>query len=304
MGYSGFILIAKVIYYDITDCNRIIRYTIEGGDAMKLTESQTIRHPVSCDTETTVTVNSLIKKAMGTRTITKFCEDSGLSVGFMSRLINGKSKSTPSVRTLAKISFNSASEDTEEMFRSLLNLCGHRLDEQEIQREIRIAKRTSGLLEMERKDAKLEMYGSLNLSASAIGLLFSRLMVMGVSLQPKGIYEPHGGIVFGIRGYEFDRIIAISGFCGNSHQVVMAERDILQQLLRFVSNQTDVPMYLVLTDHKDVYRYVSEILETSVTANAYVLLANKEYTGFAEQWFHAVDEKMHSAPFDFINDKK
>lgn len=271
---------------------------------MKLTESQTIRHPVSCDTEKNMTVDSLVRKAMGTRTITKFCEDAGLSVGFISRLLNGKSNSKPSVRTLAKISRNSESEDTEDMFRRLLELCGHQLDEQEIQREIRIAKRTTGLLEMERKDAGFETYGSINLSASAIGLLFSRLMVMGVSLQPKGDWGPQGGIVFGIRGYEFERVIAISGFCGNSHQVVLAERDVLQQLLKYVSHQTDVPMYLVLTDHKDVYRYVSEILETSVTANAYVLLANKAYTGFAEQWFRAADKKMQRAPFDFVNDTK
>lgn len=272
---------------------------------MKLTESQTIRQPVSCDTEKTVTIASEVRNAIGTRTITQFCEDSGLSIGYISRLLNGKLKSKPSVRTLAKISCSSLNGDMRDTFSALLKICGHNLDKEQMQRELRIAERTSGLIEEERKDAKLETYNSINLSASAIGLLFSRLMMMGVSLQPMGGFGPNDGVEFGIKGYLFESVVAIPGFCGNSHHVVMAERDILRQLLKYVSDQKEnVPMYLVLTDDEDVYEFISSVVETSVKANAYILLAGSDNTRFVKQKFIAAAGKNQEAPFDFVNDTK
>ena len=74
-------------------------------------ESQTIRQPLSRSTEDLVSVGSVVRKAIGTRTIKQFCEDSGLSVGYVSRLLNGKLDTTPSVRTMAKISCSGKERD-------------------------------------------------------------------------------------------------------------------------------------------------------------------------------------------------
>lgn len=271
---------------------------------MKLTERQTISQPVNCSTETLMSVSSVVRNMIGKRTITQFCEDSGLSLGYVSRLLNGKLTSLPSVRTLAKISCSGKDKDKKKTFVTLLKICGHDLDTSDIIREIKIAERASGMIEEERKEAELGNYSALNLNASALGLLFSDLMKMGVSLQPLGYLRPHEGIEFKIKGYPFERVIAIPGFCAdNDHQVVLAERDILQQLLRFVSGQKDVPMYLVLTNHQDVFEFISNVVEKSVTAVVYVLLADREHTRFAKQKFFAADG-MNEAPFVFVDDTK
>ena len=267
---------------------------------MKLTESPTIRRPVSYCAEEHVTVADLVRKAIGTRTITQFCEDSGLSVGYVSRLLNGKLKNTPSVRTLAKIARSSMDGDTNGVLSKLLEICGYEIDQAVVQKEIRIAERTTGLLEMERKDADSENYDMINLRASAFGLLFSSLLVMGVSLQPKGDFGPHEGLAFGIGGYPFDHAVAISGFCGNSHHVIRAERDILQQLLARVARQKDVPMYLVLTDQIEVYDYISEAVKRIGKINTYILLANKNYQSFDLQTYYSADGNIPDAPFDFV----
>lgn len=272
---------------------------------MKLTERQTISQPVNCSTETLMSVGSVVRDTIGTRTITQFCEDSGLSVGYVSRLLNGKLKSTPSVRTLAKISCSGKEKDKKSTFTTLLKICGHNLGTEEMQREIQIAERASGMIEEEREEVRVGNYSALNLNASALGLLFSYLMKMGVSLQPLGYLRPHEGIEFRIKGHPFERVIAIPGFCAdNDQQVVLAERDILRQLLRFVSGQKDVPMYLVLTNHQDVFGFISDVVEDSVTAAVYVLLADSERTHFAGQRFFAADGTMKEAPFDFVNDTK
>lgn len=272
---------------------------------MKLTERQTISQPVSYSTETMMSVGSVVRNTIGKRTITQFCEDSGLSVGYVSRLLNGKLKSTPSVRTLAKISCSGKDKDKKKIFATLLKICGYDLETEDIQREIQIAERASGIIEEERKGVNLGNSSALNLNASALGLLFSYLMKMGVSLQPLGYLRPHEGIEFRIKDYPFERVIAIPGFCAdNDHQVVLAERDILQQLLKFVSGQKDVPMYLVLTNHQDVFEFISDVVEKSVTAVVYVLLANNDHTRFAKQKFFAADGMMREAPFGFVNDTK
>ncbi|MCI6242119.1 MAG: hypothetical protein MR646_02250 [Agathobacter sp.] len=273
---------------------------------MKLTESQTIRQPVSCQTETTVTIDSVIRNAIGTRTITQFCENSGLSAGYLSRLLNGKLKSVPSVRTLAKISCASMNgEKVEETFSTLLEISGHHIDKDQMRRELEIAERTSDGIEERRKDEKLENYDIVNLSAAAIGLLFSSLMMMGVSIQPMGEFGPDDGIEFAIKGYPMEKVIAIPGFCGNSNQVTMAERDILEKILKYACEQQKcVPMYLILTDHEDVYEYISEVVEEKVKANVYILLAGRDNTCFVKQKYVTTDGMGEKAPFDFVKDTK
>lgn len=268
---------------------------------MKLTESPTIRQTVSYNAEESGTWEKVIRNAMGTRTLSKFCEDSGLSVGYISRLTNGRLKSTPGVRTLAKIACSGAGEDKKKLFADLLKIGGHELTTEEMLREMRIAERTNELLEEERKDAG-EEYDSMKLNASAIGLLFSRLMMMGVALQPQGYFGPDEGIEFGIKGYQFNRVIAISGFCGSSQNAVMAERDVLQKLLKDVSKKQDATLYLVLTDQREVFEFLSDAAKNTMKAQVYVLLANAERNKFVEQRFFAVNEEMQNAPFDFIKE--
>lgn len=272
---------------------------------MRLTDRQTISHTVSCSTETLMSVGSVVRETIGRRTITQFCEDSGLSVGYVSRLLNGKLKSKPSVRTLAKIAASVEDKDKKSVFEALLHICGYSMRTEEMKREIQIAERTSGMLEVERKEAGMGNHSLLNLSASAVGLLLSRLLMMGVSLQPLGYLRPYDGIEFRIKEHPFERVIAIPGFCADDdHQIALTERNILRQLLKYVSCQKNVPLYLVLTNHQEVFGFISDVVESSVTAYIYVLLANDERTRFIKQRFFTADEKMQKAPFDFVNDAK
>ncbi|MBP3542767.1 MAG: hypothetical protein J6J86_00910, partial [Lachnospiraceae bacterium] len=103
----------------------------------------------------------------------------------------------------------------------------------------------------------------------------------------------------------FERVIAIPGFCSDDdHQIVLTERDILRQLLKYASCQKYVPLYLVLTNHQEVFGFISDVVESSVAAYVYVLLANDEGTRFIKQRFLPADGKLQKAPFDFVNDTK
>lgn len=270
---------------------------------MELTERQPFSKTVSCSTETIISVGSVVRNSIGKRTITQFCEDSGLSVGYVSRLLNGKLKSTPSVRTLAKISCSSVGKDKEKVFSNLLELCGYDLDSEDFRREIYIVERASEIIADERSGVKQGKSSALSFNAGALGLIFSYFMKIGVSLQPLGYLKPYEGLEFKIKDYPFERVIAIPGFCAdNDQQVVLAERNILQQLLKFVSGQKDVPLYLVLANHQDVFDYVSDVAEKFVAGSVYVLLANREHTRFIGQKFFAADGMSEEAPFAFVDD--
>ena len=80
----------------------------------------------------------------------------------------------------------------------------------------------------------------------------------------------------------------------------MAKKDILRQLLKYVSSQKDVPLYLVLTDHKEVFEFISDVLDNTVKAYVYVLLTNNEHSHFVCQNFYAADEEIREQPFDFV----
>lgn len=270
---------------------------------MSLTESPTIRQTVSCSTEKELSIDSVIRNAIGERTITQFCEDSGLSIGYMSRLLNGKLKTTPSVKTLAKISCSGKEKERKSTFATLLKICGHDLDKEEMQREILIAEQASKILEKGRADDRLGKFNAMNLSASAVGSVFRHLLMMGVPLQLKGYFGPDDGIEFGVKGYPFERVVIISNFCEDDHQAVEVERNILRQLLKYGTAQEDVPMYLLVTNNREAFDYLSDVIVDSVKAYKYVLLTNSEGTGFVKQTFIAADEKMLEAPIIFTNSK-
>ena len=69
-------------------------------------------------------------------------------------------------------------ERVEETCSTLLEISGHHIDKDQMRRELEIAERTSDGIEERRKDEKLENYDIVNLSAAAIGLLFSSLMMI------------------------------------------------------------------------------------------------------------------------------
>ena len=269
---------------------------------MRLTESQTIRPTVTCKAEE-LAIDSVIRNAIGERTITKFCEDSGLSIGYMSRLLNGKLKTTPSVKTLAKISCSGKEKERKSTFSTLLKICGHDLDKDEMQRELSIAEQASKILEKGREDDRLGKFNAMNLSASAVGSVFRHLLMMGVPLQPKGYFGPDDGIEFGVKGYPFERVVILSGFCEHDHQAVETERNILRQLLKYGTDQEDVPMYLLLTNNQDAYDYLSDVIVDSVKAYKYVLLTSDDGMQFTKQTFIAADDKMQKAPFIFTKNK-
>lgn len=267
-----------------------------------LTESQTISQTASKDTGENVANIALIKKVIGNRTITQFCEDSGLSSGYVSRLLNNKLTTKPTVRTLAKISCAGEDRDEKDTLSVMLRAYGHKLNDDEIIREIRIAKKTSKVLEEERSTASLGRYGSINLDASAMGLLFSNLMMMGVSLGNVEHLGVKDGIEFCVESDDVNRVIAIPGVNGNDNLLeIRTERDILSKLLKFVSRQKEASLYVVLTDQEDVYNYISGVIGNSVDSAAYVLLLSKGHSCFLKQCYFAA--KGEKAPFDFVTKK-
>lgn len=272
---------------------------------MKLAEkSTTISKSVGYGAEGRYTVVTLVRKAIGPRTMYQFCNDTGLSYGYVSRLLNGKLKTKPTVRTIAKIVHSSGDPEREELFKNLLIECGHDPDAVDIQKEIKAVEQTLNVIEDERKNDFLSDENSLRLKGRAVGLLFARLIAMGVNPQPVNVLGPNGGIEFRLQGFDYERVIAVPGFCGNNHQNYLSvERNILLQLLQYTSNYAETPLFLILTDSPDVYAYLSEVLDKGVCIVAYVLLADETRTKFIRQCFCAADGKADKDIFNFIEEQ-
>lgn len=233
---------------------------------------------------------SIIRKAIGERTMKQFCEETDLSIGYMSRLLNGKLNTTPNVKTLAKIAAFGAG-NKKETFTALLKVCGRVLTDEEMQNWIRVIEQKSL-----QNEASSENHYNANLSAPAMGLLFSRLLAMGITLQPQGRFELEDGAEFCIKEFQLERVVAIPGLCGNNH-VITTERDILWKLLRHSLKRQNVSMYLVITDNEAVYEFISNVMENNVECG-YVLLIDGTYTSFKKQKF-LTTEKI-DAPFNFL----
>ena len=273
---------------------------MKGGIRMEATERQSTSQTVTCGTEKMQTVASMVREAIGNRTMTQFCSDAGLSVGYVSRLLNGKLKSMPSVKTFAKISCAGYKEEPVSFFKRLLSVSDNSMGEEEIKKEIQSAERTTGLWGQKKKNDIEKSYGMIGRNAAAIGLLFSTLMELGVPITPKVCCGSQKSLEFIIPKFQYDRVIAVGGFCVNSCLPEEAERDVLQQLLNHVSKRNQgVPMYMVLTDQKDVYHYIEEITRT-LPISIYVLLAGEDYQGFVNQSFHREDGTEEKGPFDFV----
>ena len=172
---------------------------------MGVTEGQTISQKVKSTPTKSSSVSLLVKELMGTKNVTMFCDEAGLSRGYVSRLLNGKLDSKPTVRTLAKIAYTSK-DNVEDTFSVLLNTCGYNVSDEEKKSEIRIAKREARVQELRRKNIELEEYEDVELKASAIGLLFSKLLTMGVLVKPIGLFNPDEGIEFGVNDFEFEKL--------------------------------------------------------------------------------------------------
>ena len=87
--------------------------------------------------------------------------------------------------------------------------------------------------------------------------------------------------------------------------LLLSETHILEKILKYACEQQKcVPMYLILTDHEDVYEYISEVVEEKVKANVYILLAGRDTTCFVKQKYVTTDGMGEKAPFDFVKDTK
>ena len=113
------------VFHDRSNRNGV---GLEGGINMEATERQSTSQTVTCGTARMNTIASMVREAIGDRTMTQFCSDAGLSVGYVSRLLNGRLKSVPSVKTLAKISCVACSGKAAAFFKKLLDASGHSLE--------------------------------------------------------------------------------------------------------------------------------------------------------------------------------
>ena len=258
---------------------------------MGMTEGITINHKVKSNSSELAQVSLLVRELMGRKNVGTFSNEAGLSRGYVSRLINNKLKSKPSIRTLAKIAYTSGDKEYE-IFSELLNICGYTdIIVEEKENQIRIAKREARVQQLRRNNEDVEIYEGIDLKASAMGLLFTKFLMMGVSVKPMGSFDPDEAVEFGITGFKFERIVAIPAFCGKSNQEIMAERDVLQRLLKSISLKREhTPLYLVMTDNANVFDYISKLINELENILAYILKADKEGTKFIEQKFYDANE--------------
>ena len=69
---------------------------------MGMTEGITINHKVKSNSSELAQVSLLVRELMGRKNVGTFSNEAGLSRGYVSRLINNKLKSKPSIRTDAR----------------------------------------------------------------------------------------------------------------------------------------------------------------------------------------------------------
>ena len=143
---------------------------------MGMTEGITINHKVKSNSSELAQVSLLVRELMGRKNVGTFSNEAGLSRGYVSRLINNKLKSKPSIRTLAKIAYTSGDKEYE-IFSELLNICGYTdITVEEKENQIRIAKREARVQQLRRNNEDVEIYEGIDLKASAMGLLFTKFL--------------------------------------------------------------------------------------------------------------------------------
>lgn len=224
----------------------------------------------------------LAQLAMGNRTLAEYADETGLSIGFLSRLLNAKSPSLPSVRSLARLTSESAAPENGVTYHMMLRAAGYDLEPEEERAEQKILSEARKITEEEQNKEAERCYGSIMLGASAMALIFSKLFSAGILLVPVKKFKKEGFFEFHNKGGMGEKIVIIPGFLGNDGNVQQGTLDIIMQISRSFQNQEDNTIYFILTDEEKVFQYLSCALQIA-WGNIYILQADKDYKDFIRQ---------------------
>lgn len=226
----------------------------------------------------------LTQLAMGNRSLSEYAHQTGLSIGFLSRLLNAKSPSLPSVRSLARLTSGNAAPENGITYHMMLEAAGYDLEPEKETAEQKILAEAQMIAEEEQKRESERRYGSIMLGASAMALILSKLFSLGFQLIPIKKFRKESFFEFRNEGEFGKKIVIIPGFRGNDGDAQQVMLDIVWQFSSCFRNQEDGTIYFILTDEKEVFQYLSDVLRITC-GNIYILQADKDYKDFIGQTY-------------------
>lgn len=232
---------------------------------------------VTCDYEL---LSELGRQAIGTRKIESFCQTSGLSKSFVSRLVNRKLIAPPTQRSLHKFAGPAAEPQNGVTAMDMLRAAGYTVAETDGDQVDAAFKNVTGL-----KDSLPLMDGiSLYYSQSpAFGLnLFLNVLVdMGLGMRYSIQFQPG---MFSIQANSIQmQLIGIPAFCMDE-QGIKAVR--LSAMQRFVMALDMYPkeesLFFILTDQVKLYELLRDSFPVIEGVKVAVLLS-EDYERFSKQ---------------------
>lgn len=229
-------------------------------------------------------LSDLARLCIGSRSLVDYCEKTGLSQSFVSRICNGKLVNAPTKRSLARFvgPENEHAENgiTLDMLMLAAGYSPLLTDEPDITDK---SDQTTENLSV--SDA-VPMFCTSQSPILPMNLLLNVLIEKG--MEPKFTLDFKPG-TFTIRSKEVGTIVGIPAFSVAKEEVGAIQLSVLQRIILALNeSRQGRTLYFVITDSEEVYEKLIDILPKVDDVNMSILYT-ADYHGFSKQIFISSD---------------
>lgn len=218
----------------------------------------------------------LARLAIGTRSISDFCEQTQLSRSFVSRILNAKLSAPPAKRTLCRFAGSQADPENNISLNDMLMAAGY---------STTLSKST---LSGEEDESELTNMIPMHLSDSpALGLsvFLNALIANGYGEEYSIEFQPNAFSLEVRKSTDFDfKIIGIPAFCNSESAIKTVQVGVLTTLIMCMSNYAvDKSIFFVITNNGQLYNELVSTLAVVPKMRLAILLTNEDGDGFSKQ---------------------
>lgn len=220
----------------------------------------------------------LARLAIGTRSISDFCEQTQLSKSFVSRILNAKLSAPPARRTLCRFAGPQATPENNISLKDMLMAAGYSttIDEPTL---------SESTLAGEENESELTNMVQMHFSKSptfGLSVFLNALMANEYGEAYSIEFQPS---VFSLKIRDFDyKIICIPAFCNSESAIKTVQVSVLTTLIMSMSNYAaDKSIFFVMTNNGQLYNELISTLAVVPKMKLAVLLTNEDGDGFSKQ---------------------
>jgi hypothetical protein len=219
-----------------------------------------------------VKLAELTQQAMGNRSLKAYSEATGLSMGFLSRLMNGKLPNLPSMRSLARLTSPAAEPQNNISYEMMLEAAGYHIGMEQEQKVV--------LKKVERYNRKIT--DTDNRGAAALLLVLAGLYKMQVKITMLEQLESKSSILLSLSKENTDQVVVVSGVSGRDLEPGETVIQILLRLFGHSQKYGNHAMYLVVTESEEVYLKLKTALK-NMPAQICLLRTDLNFEHIVEQ---------------------